>query len=266
MMSPKNEQNPRCPFCDTNLEQEKLFHSIKVCPSCRHHFNLNARERVGLILDESSFHQFNQRVVPHNSLNFPDYLTKVEDDRKRTGLEEAVIVGEGSLSGEKAVIGVMDTRFRMGSIGTAAGEKLVGGIFYATSCRLPLIVFSGSGGARIQDGIFSLMQMGRMIMALSRFQNQGGLFISVLTHPTTGITASFAAMGDIVVAEPGALIGFSGPRVIEQTIGEKMPEGFQKSEFLMENGFIDLVISRENLRETLIRLLKFHRGGSMYDR
>jgi len=260
-MSRKNKSVSRCPLCSTGLEQDQLFQSIRVCPYCRYHLTLGARERIGLILDdESGFDPFSQRLTKRDPLGFPDYPAKIEDDRKKTGLVEAVIVGEGTLSGEKVVIGAMDTRFRMGSIGAAVGESIVRAIFYATAHRLPLIIVSGSGGARIQEGIFSLMQMGRMVMALSKFHHQGGLFISILTHPTTGITASFAALGDIIIAEPGALIGFSGPRVIEQTIGERVPEKFQKSEFLLENGFVDLVISREKMRETLIRLLKFHRG------
>lgn len=259
-MSRKNEQISRCPSCSTGLEQDQLFQSIRVCPFCRYHFNLGARERIGLILDESAFDPFSQRVTNRDPLGFPDYQAKIEDDRKQTGIDEAVLMGEGFLSGKKVVIGAMDTRFRMGSIGAVAGETIVRAIFYAANHRLPLIIVSGSGGARIQEGIFSLMQMGRMVMALSKFYAQGGLFISVLTHPTTGITASFAALGDVIIAEPGALIGFSGPRVIEQTIGERVPEKFQKSEFLLQNGFVDLVISREKLRETLIRLLKFHRG------
>ncbi len=191
------------------------------------------------------------------------YLTdKLSAQTQKTGLSEAAVAAVGRIGGVSVVAAVLDSRFFMGSMSTAVGEKITRAIEYAAAKKLPLVIFSASGGARMQEGIFSLMQMAKTSAAIERFSAKGGLYISVLTHPTTGgVTASFASLGDIMLAEPGALIGFAGPRVIEQTIGERLPEGFQRSEFQLEHGFVDKVVPRSELRATLIQLLQLHAGG-----
>ena len=195
-------------------------------------------------------------------MEFPGYPEKLEDLEEETGLRDAAVAALGSVGMHKAVFVVLDSRFLMGSMGTAVGEKVTRAAEYATKRKLPLIIFSASGGARMQEGIFSLMQMAKTAAAIQRFQSRGGLYISCLTHPTTGgVTASFASLGDIMLAEPGALIGFAGPRVIEQTIGETLPEGFQRSEYLLEHGFLDRIVSRDQWRPVLIQLLGLHEGG-----
>ena len=219
-----------------------------------------AHRRV-LPLDHGSFRELDEDLAPQDVLEFPGYPEKLAAQSDKTGLKEAAVTAVGRIDGMAVVAAVLDSRFFMGSMSTAVGEKITRAVEYATAKHLPLIIFSASGGARMQEGIFSLMQMAKTSAAIQRFSAKGGLYISVLTHPTTGgVTASFASLGDIMLAEPGALIGFAGPRVIEQTIGEKLPAGFQRSEFQLEHGFVDQVVPRTELRDTLAQLLHLHAG------
>ena len=220
--------------------------------------------RLSLVLDKGTFRELDAALSSNDPLSFPGYSAKLEGARRRTGMNEAVVTATGRINGQKVAIGALDSRFFMGSMSAALGEKVTRLVEHAEKYKLPLILFSASGGARMQEGILSLMQMAKTSAALERFSRKGGLYISVLTHPTTGgVTASFASLGDIMLAEPGALIGFAGPRVIEQTIGEKLPEGFQSAEYLLEHGFLDAIVPRTQLRDTLIQLLKLHgKGGS----
>ena len=221
---------------------------------------ISARERFALILD--SWTELYGDVVGGDPLAFPGYLQKMEAQRVKTGLNEAFSCAVGSLDGARVVVGVLDSAFFMGSMGVGVGEKVTLAIEYARDHRLPLILFSASGGARMQEGILSLMQMAKTSAAIADFQAAGGLYISVLTHPTTGgVSASFASLGDIMLAEPDALIGFAGPRVIEQTIGQRLPEGFQRSEFQQAHGFVDRIVGRSELRGVLAQLLRLHGYG-----
>ena len=221
---------------------------------------ISARERYALLMD--SWTELFAGVVGGDPLDFPGYAEKMAAQREKTGLDEAFSCAVGSIGGVRAVVGVLDCAFFMGSMGVGVGEKVTLAIEYARDHRLPLILFSASGGARMQEGILSLMQMAKTSAALRRFSEKGLLYISVLTDPTTGgVTASFASLGDVILAEPGALIGFAGPRVIEQTIGEKLPEDFQRAEFMMEHGFVDAVVARGELRGALSELLLLHQGG-----
>ena len=235
-----------------------------VCPLCGHHYPIGAYYRLSLVLDKGTFRELEPALSSNDPLSFPGYAAKLEGARRRTGMNEGVVAATGRINGQKVAIGALDSRFFMGSMSAALGEKVTRLVEYAEKYKLPLILFSASGGARMQEGILSLMQMAKTSAALERFSRKGGLYISVLTHPTTGgVTASFASLGDIMLAEPGALIGFAGPRVIEQTIGEKLPEGFQSAEYLLEHGFLDAIVPRAQLRDTLIQLLKLHgKGGS----
>ena len=224
--------------------------------------SISARERFALIMDEGSCETLFAGVVGGDPLAFPGYGEKLDAQRAKTGMDEAFAAVCGTICGAKCVVGVLDSGFFMGSMGRGVGEKVTLTVEYAMEHRLPLIIFSASGGARMQEGIFSLMQMAKTGAAVADFSEHGGLFISVLTHPTTGgVTASFASLGDIMLAEPGALIGFAGPRVIEQTIGEKLPEGFQRSEFQLEHGFVDAIVPRTQMRETIAKLLRLHESG-----
>ena len=215
--------------------------------------------RLNLVFDEGTARELAMEAHGEDPLGFPGYADKLAAQRAKTGLDEAAVAAEGRIGGERAVVCALDSRFMMGSMGTGVGERVTRAVEHAGAHRLPLIIFSASGGARMQDGVFSLLQMAKTSAAIARFQEAGGLFISVLTHPTTGgVTASFASLGDITLAEPGALIGFAGPRVIEQTIGERLPEGFQRSEFQLAHGFVDQIVPRERMRETLALLLRLH--------
>lgn len=250
----------KCNTCDQIVYKKDLEENKKVCPHCGHHFRMTARERIDLIIDENTFEEFNQDLSTLNPLNYPDYEAKILQQQEKAELKEAVITGTGKICGEETVIAVMDSHFLMGSMGSVVGEKITRAVEEATKRRLPIIIFSTSGGARMQEGIFSLMQMAKTSAAIAKHDDEGLLYISVLTDPTTGgVTASFAMLGDIILAEPGALIGFAGPRVIEQTIKQKLPEGFQKSEFLLEHGLIDEIIPRNHLKETLHKLLHLHK-------
>ena len=215
--------------------------------------------RLNLVFDEGTARELAMEAHGEDPLGFPGYADKLAAQRAKTGLDEAAVAAEGRIGGERAVVCALDSRFMMGSMGTGVGERVTRAVEHAAAHRLPLIIFSASGGARMQEGVFSLLQMAKTSAAIARFQEAGGLFISVLTHPTTGgVTASFASLGDITLAEPGALIGFAGPRVIEQTIGERLPEGFQRSEFQLAHGFVDQIVPRERMRETLALLLRLH--------
>ena len=233
-----------------------------VCPNCGVHLAIGAYYRLSTVLDHGTFKELNPDIAPNDVLHFPDYQEKLAAASGKTGLKEAAVTAIGRIGGVQAVVAVLDSRFFMGSMSTTVGEKITRDVEHATAKHLPLIIFSASGGARMQEGIFSLMQMAKTSAAIERFSARGGLYISVLTHPTTGgVTASFASLGDITLAEPGALIGFAGPRVIEQTIGEKLPDGFQRSEFQLEHGFVDQVVPRTELKEVLTRILQLHTQG-----
>ena len=223
---------------------------------------LTAQERFDLILDAGTQQELYADLVGGDPLAFPGYAEKLDAQREKTGMREALVAAEGKIEDMQAVVCVLSSAFFMGSMGAGVGEKLTRAVEHAKACRLPLIIFSASGGARMQEGIVSLMQMAKTSAAVADFQAAGGLYISVLTHPTTGgVIASFASLGDIILAEPGALIGFAGPRVIEQTIGQKLPEGFQRSEFQQEHGFVDQIVPPEKMRAVLARLLRLHGCG-----
>ena len=250
-----------CPKCGGETGRREMVLRLSVCPKCGYHFPIGAYRRLSMVLDPGTFRELNENLSAMDPLSFPGYQEKLEKARQKTGLNEAAVTAVGAIGGYKCVVGVLDSRFFMGSMSAAVGEKITRAIEFAGKNRLPLILFSASGGARMQEGIFSLMQMAKTSAALARLDEKGLLYISVLTDPTTGgVTASFASLGDIVLAEPGALIGFAGPRVIQQTIGQTLPEGFQRAEFQLDHGFVDAVVPRKELRDTLIKLLRLHHG------
>lgn len=233
-----------------------------VCPKCGKYKNIAARVRIKYVCDEDSFREFGRWIKGYDPLDFPEYDKKLSDMEKKTDMPEAVVTGTCRIGGYKAVICVMDSRFMMASMGMAVGEKITRAVEYATKKKLPLVIFSASGGARMQEGMLSLMQMAKTSAAIGKLRETGGLFISVMTNPTTGgVTASFASLGDVQIAEPGALIGFAGPRVISQTIGEKLPEGFQSAEFLYEHGLLDGVVPRAELKGYITKLISLHQKG-----
>ncbi len=252
----------KCEECSEVLYNRTLEENLKVCPKCNHHFVLGAYERINLLLDKDTFQEYDREMVSVDPLSFKGpktYKDKLAQDQASTSLKDAVVTGEGLLENKKIVIAVTDSRFIMGSMGSVVGEKVTRTIEVATKDKLPIIIVSGSGGgARMYEGMFSLMQMAKTCAALS-YHNLAKLpFISVLTDPTmAGVMASFAGIGDIIIAEPKALIGFTGPRVIEQTIRQKLPPGFQRSEFLLEHGLIDMIVQRKNLKTTLSQLLDY---------
>ena len=250
----------KCEKCGDILYKETLHENFSVCPNCGNHFRLSARRRIKQITDENSFIPFEVDVKETNPLNLDGYMEKLEGLRNKTGIDEAVVCGIGKINEEKAVICVMDGNFLMGSMGSVVGEKITYSIEKAIELNLPIIIFCVSGGARMQEGIISLMQMAKTSSAIAKLNDSGILFISVLTDPTYGgVTASFASLGDIILAEPKAMIGFAGPRVIKQTIGEELPEGFQTSEFLLEHGFVDKIVERKDMKETLYKLIRFNK-------
>ena len=253
----------KCDSCKEILYKDLLRENLHICPNCGHYFRMHIGRRLELMIDEGTYTRFDLSLDTTNPLELEDYPKKLKSLREKTGLEEAVSCGIGNINGEKVVICVMDSGFLMGSMGVVVGEKITYAIEQAIEKRLPLIIFSVSGGARMQEGIMSLMQMAKTTAALTKLDKEGLLYISVLTDPTYGgVTASFASLGDIILAEPKAMIGFAGPRVIEQTIGEELPEGFQTAEFLLEHGFIDKIVERKDLKETIYQLLKLHKGGN----
>lgn len=257
----------KCNKCRQPIYVEDVKSNFYVCPKCGGYFRVHAYRRIEMLVDEGTFEEWNKEMEFSNPLDFPGYEKKVLAVKEKTGLNEAIVTGKGLIGGLPAVIGVCDARFLMSSMGRNVGEKITCAVERATKEKLPVILFCASGGARMQEGIVSLMQMAKTSAALKKHHEAGQLFISVLTDPTTGgVTASFAMLGDIILAEPKALIGFAGPRVIEQTIGQKLPEGFQRAEFLLEHGFVDMVVERKNQKEILERLLRMHQSGiSFFD-
>lgn len=252
----------RCPDCGELIYNKALKENLKVCQKCNYHFTLSARERISLLLDKGSFVELQPQIKPTDPLNFQgpkSYKQKLTEEGQKTDMSDACIVGESRINKKKVIFGVTDSRFMMGSMGSVVGEKLTRAIELATNLRLPLVIVSGSGGgARMQEGMLSLMQMAKTSAAISRHHQHGLLFISILTNPTmAGVMASFASLGDTIIAEPKALIGFTGPRVIEQTIRQKLPEGFQSSEFLLEHGLIDMIVARKYLKDTVSILLDY---------
>lgn len=249
----------KCSACHEMVLTEDLYYNQFVCPKCGHYEKVNARTRLEQILDRETFEEWDIGIIENNPCNYKGYEEKLEHLKESTGLDEAVITGTGKLGGNQVAIGVCDTQFLMGSMGHVVGEKVTRLFEKATESSLPVILFTCSGGARMQEGIVSLMQMAKTSAAIKKHDEAGNLYITVLTDPTTGgVTASFAMLGDIILAEPGALVGFAGPRVIKQTIGQDLPEGFQRAEFLKEHGFVDAVVKRHELRETLTLLVKMH--------
>ena len=252
----------KCDKCKEILYREDVHNNLSVCPNCGKHFRLSARRRIKQIADEGTFQEIGADILTKDPLNFDGYLKKIEALKEKTKIEEAVKCGICKINGEDAVLAVMDGNFMMGSMGSAVGERITLAIETSIEKRLPLIIFCVSGGARMQEGIISLMQMAKTSAALAKHNEAGLLYISVLTDPTTGgVTASFASLGDIILAEPDSLIGFAGPRVIEQTIRQKLPEGFQKSEFLLEHGFIDKIVERKDMKNVLYQLIKLHKNN-----
>ena len=257
-----------CPACSRPVPRRELVANRYVCPLCGHHYPIGAYYRLSLVLDKGTFRELDAGLASNNPLEFPGYEAKLDAARRRTGMNEAVVTATGRMGGQRVAVGALDSRFFMGSMSAALGEKVTRLVEFADKYKLPLILFSASGGARMQEGILSLMQMAKTSAALERFSQRGGLYISIFTHPTTGgVTASFASLGDVILSEPGALIGFAGPRVIEQTIGEKLPEGFQTAEYLLEHGFLDAIVPRPRLRAALLQILKLHgKGGDEHGR
>ena len=250
----------KCDNCKEIIYKEELHKNLSVCPNCGKHFRLSSRRRIKQIADDGSFEEIGKDILTKDPLNFEGYLKKVELLKEKTKIEEAVKCGKCKIENENAILCVMDGNFLMGSMGYAVGERITLAIETAIKERLTLIIFCVSGGARMQEGMVSLMQMAKTSSALSKLNAEGLLYISVLTDPTTGgVTASFASLGDIILAEPKALIGFAGPRVIEQTIKQKLPEGFQSSEFLLEHGFIDKIVERKDMKSTLAQIIRLHK-------
>ena len=250
----------KCNKCGKPIYTDDVRANFYICPKCGGYFRVHAYRRIEMIADEGSFEEWDKEMEVSNPLNFPGYEKKLAAAREKSRLNEAIVTGKCRIHGEETVVGVCDARFLMSSMGHNVGEKITRAVERATAEKLPVILFACSGGARMQEGMVSLMQMAKTSAALKRHHEAGQLYVSVLTDPTTGgVTASFAMLGDIILAEPGALIGFAGPRVIEQTIGQKLPEGFQRAEFLVEHGFVDKIVKREELKETLAMILKLHK-------
>lgn len=252
----------KCAGCNKIFYRKEMKKTLNVCTNCDYHHPLTAWQRIESLIDEDSFTEWDENITSANPLNFPDYEGKLEKDRKKTGLNEGVVTGKGQISGQATAFAVMDSSFRMGSMGSAMGEKIARAIENARKESLPFIIFTASGGARMQEGVLSLMQMAKTSIAIKRFSDAGGFMISIMTHPTTGgVSASFASIGDYNFAEPRALIGFAGRRIIEQTIREKLPNDFQTAEFQLKHGQLDKVIHRHEMKSTLTTLLKFHEKG-----
>ena len=249
----------RCPGCQNTIFRKEAERRLSVCPECDYHWSVPARERIRQVLDEGTFEEWDADLWPADPLHFTGYAQRVKDEQGRTGLKDAAITGTGMIRARRVAFGVTDSSFLMGSMGSVVGERLTRAIERATEQSLPLIIISGSGGgARMHEGMLSLMQMAKVSAALARFDTAGGLFISVLTNPTMGgVAASFASLGDTVFAEPRALIGFAGPRTIKATIRIELPKGFQTSEFLLEHGYIDRIVPRQNLKSEIARTIDY---------
>lgn len=259
----KNRRNDspaeKCKKCNKILMKTDIENNLFICPKCDYHFTMPSDRRVESLIDEGSFVELDEYLQSKDPLEFPTYLKKIEQDKEKTNMNEAIITGEATINGIPFVIGVMDSRFRMGSMGSVVGEKITRAVERAVELNVPFVLFSASGGARMQEGIYSLMQMGKTSAALSKLNEKGLLFVSVMTNPTTGgVSASFASLGDINLAEPEALIGFAGRRVIEQTVREKLPDDFQSSEFLLKHGQLDKIVHRKEMRDTIYRILIMH--------
>lgn len=251
----------KCPSCNCTIYREDLEKALSVCKKCGYHFRISALDRIKMIADEGSFEEINKEIKSKNPLNYPGYDEKIKNLSEKQKINEAVVTGICKIGNNKAVIAVMDSNFIMGSMGSVVGEKVTRAIEKAIEIKLPLVIFTASGGARMQEGMLSLLQMAKTTSALSKLNNAGILYISVITDPTTGgVTASFAEIGDIIISEPKAIIGFAGRRVIEQTIKQKLPEEFQKAEFALEKGFIDMIVERKDLKEKLSLILSIHKG------
>lgn len=267
LLSVKKKEIPaglwsKCPDCSAPTYRKELITSLNVCPKCTFHMTLTAEERINLLIDKGTFVEMDANLVSQDPLEFKGpktYKEKLAADQKRTGLKDAVLTGYGNLDGRPIGIGVTDSRFIMGSMGSVVGERITRMVEYGTKEKIPVIIVSGSGGgARMYEGVFSLMQMAKTCAALKRHSDQGLLHISILTNPTmAGIMASFAGIGDVIMAEPKALIGFTGPRVIEQTIRQKLPKGFQSSEFLLSHGLIDMIVERKFMKPTLGQVMDY---------
>lgn len=250
----------KCDNCKEIIYKETVRENLSICPYCGHYFRMHINKRLEMIADVGTYKRFDLNIETSNPLGLEDYPKKLKTLKEKTGIDEAVAAGTCRINGEKVVICIMDSGFLMGTMGAVVGEKITYAIEQAIEQRLPLIIFTVSGGARMQEGIVSLMQMAKTTAALTKLDEAGLLYISVLTDPTYGgVTASFASLGDIILAEPGAMIGFAGQRVIKQTIGEELPEGFQTAEFLLEHGFIDKIVERKDLKDTLYKLIMFNK-------
>ena len=249
----------KCPRCQSVFYMDEFEKRKKTCPTCNYHARLSAKERLDITADKDSFKPFDENMTSLNPISFPDYEKKIKGMQEATGLNDAVVTGECTIRGYRAVIGIMDSNFMMASMGSVVGEKITRAFEYATEHKLPVIMFTASGGARMQEGIISLMQMAKTSGAVKRHSDAGGLYITVLTDPTTGgVTASFASLGDIILAEPKVLVGFAGRRVIQDTIKQKLPDDFQTAEFLLESGFVDAIADRRSMRKTLSNILRLH--------
>ncbi len=249
----------KCPRCLNMIMTDELVKNLKVCPECGYHSRISSEERLNLTIDKGSLIEFDKDMTSKNPIDFPDYDAKQEALREKTGLKDAVITGECKIRGIRCVIGVMDSRYMMASMGSVVGEKITRAFEYAAENKLPVIMFTASGGARMQEGIVSLMQMAKTSGAVGRLSEAGQLYIAVMTDPTTGgVTASFASLGDIIIAEPKVVIGFAGRRVIEGTIKQRLPDDFQTAEFMLEHGFVDMIAERKTMRRTLAHILKLN--------
>jgi acetyl-CoA carboxylase carboxyl transferase subunit beta len=250
----------KCKGCSAILYNKELDKNFKVCPKCGYHYQISSLERLYLTVDSGTFEEFDDKMSSVNPLNFPEYEEKVRKGQEKTKMSDAIVTGMGKISGQPASVAIMEFQFMGGSMGIVVGEKISRAIERAIEKKVGMVIVSASGGARMQEGIFSLMQMAKVSAALSRLGEAGLPYLSVLTDATTGgVAASFAMLGDINIAEPGAMIGFAGPRVIEQTIRQKLPKGFQRSEFLVDHGFVDVIVPRGEMKETLGKYLKFFR-------
>ena len=248
----------KCPSCGESLYEQALAKNLRVCSNCGHHFTLNADERIASLVDEGSFEEIDANLDSVDALGFKDYLSKVKAYQVKTGLTEAVVTGRAKIDGTPVVLAIMDFRFLGASMGSVVGEKITRAIELATKEKCAVIIFSASGGARMHEGILSLMQMAKTCGALARHGEARLPYISVLTHPTTGgVTASFATVGDLIIAEPKCMIGFAGPRVVKETTHSDLPPGFQTAEFMLEHGLVDMIVPRERMRETLTKVLKY---------
>ncbi|MFS9148598.1 acetyl-CoA carboxylase, carboxyltransferase subunit beta [Streptococcus infantis] len=250
----------QCPGCKYTIYQKDLG-SERICPHCGYTFRISAQERLALTIDMGTFLEMFKGIETQDPLNFPGYRKKLTLMREKTGLDEAVVTGTALIKGEKVALGIMDSNFIMASMGTVVGEKITRLFEFATDEKLPVVLFTASGGARMQEGIMSLMQMAKISAAVKRHSNAGLFYLTILTDPTTGgVTASFAMEGDIILAEPQSLVGFAGRRVIENTVREDLPEDFQKAEFLLEHGFVDAIVKRRELPDMIARLVRLHKG------